>query len=368
MSLERSTLVSDLTKRSDISDDTEHKSNNSVRSADSSDSADVSDSTDASDIMEDIEYIKSTLAIYDIKGTMLYPMSGADITPLLLFPDLDTIVMIDEHPLHDHTYELLYASDRDMIMGVRTAIEDIEGKNTMPLTIQNGGFDWTMSGADCNDPIFMLKRYRCIKQEIPSTSRLGLIHILITRIEDHTRYVVQSITEVQEHVHRIELIGTNLNKKEIYYVQKKLGQVREYDRLIDWLSKFQYSSAIFKGYVNTLPMIYEPDEEAAKRFDAINRDVRRILHKSVKRNANFKVMTERRPDHISMISSIMNANTKSIVGPIVEPIECLDIKFGFSNLLYIYDGSAIENMHRYDRDRVSTPFVKKDVHVTKSRY
>lgn len=350
MSLERSTLVSDLTKRSDISDDADYNSNSGVRSADSSDSA------DASDIMENIEHIKSTLAIYDIRDTMLYPMSGADITPLLLFPDLDTIVMIDEHPLYDHTYELLYASDRDMIKGVRTAIEDIEGKNTMPLTIQNGGFDWTMSGVDCNDPIFMLKRYRCIKQEIPSTSRLGLIHILITRIEDHTRYAVQSITEVQEHVHRIELIGTNLNKKEIYYVQKKLGQVREYDRLIDWLSKFQYSSVMFKGYVNTLPMIYEPDEEATKRFDAINRDIRRILRKSVKRNTDFKMITEKRPDHISIIS------------PIVEPIECLDIKFGFSNLLYIYDGSAIDSMHRYDRNRGSTSSVKKDVYATNSRY
>lgn len=45
------------------------------------------------------------------------------------------------------------------------------------------------------------------------------------------------------------------------------------------------------------------------------------------------------PDHQTMISASVN------------PIECLDIKFGFSNLLYVYDGSMIIDMHRYT-DRI----------------
>lgn len=53
--------------------------------------------------LQTVYTLPTTFIQPQIINSILYPLSGADITPLVLFPNAHTYLMIDEHPLFNLT-------------------------------------------------------------------------------------------------------------------------------------------------------------------------------------------------------------------------------------------------------------------------
>lgn len=215
-----------------------------------------------------------------ITGPVLYPMSGADISCLLLFPNAKTIVMIDGQLLLNVEDEEKLMSKSNFSAGhVLEDVNEVYDQNVIDR-IKKGFKNQKMPDPDViplSFPMFLAGNTSNIEHDFTSiwyilartdllpydhpyvydSKSKGIIHIMISRIRDHTPYDVKNIVVVvPKKVYKFNLFmrDSPTETRTIYYVcemitKGKLGQRDPLSNGIQWIDsqQFEFETLLIKG-------------------------------------------------------------------------------------------------------------------------
>lgn len=310
----------------------------------------------------------------DITGTLYYPMSGADITPLLICPNASTYVFVDEHNLLDEKSEMESVTknvtvfnsadkfvDHELVNGIIDKLKNYwewEGYELFPLS-----FSMFMEKSariikyDFTDPFYILYKGEILSHNSPylqkySNELKGIIHFLVPRIRDHTDFDITKFEIIiPRYVYRMTLISRlNGTTKTLIYVKAKFSgddtgsTVRMTDEVTSrfyrdtghevgykWLisQNFSYTSLIAKGNP-----YYDCPETEEKIINNIKKNILMVCVDSIKgSNKNvFRIITDQK------------RCLKQFVDMGSIPIkEINDVKFGYDDYFTVYGSNALNN-------------------------
>ncbi|MDR3501587.1 MAG: hypothetical protein P4L79_03295 [Legionella sp.] len=163
-----------------------------------------------------------TAAASEAQGPLLYPCSGSDIVhPILLFPNVNEFVLIDEHPLFSANPELNFA--------------DLSQLEKIPNLSQGMGF-WGY-GYDYTNILQTFNRLDVSFNSDRFQNRVGAL--LLVRLRTLCGMELLQVSKLKDGVYKIAGL-CNGELKTIYYVQHHLGlESNAYEWLLAQNIQFQ---------------------------------------------------------------------------------------------------------------------------------
>ena len=287
----------------------------------------------------------------NITGLMLYPLSGVDISPLLLYPNVNEFVFIDNQCLLNHDDSKPECSglitkldeiiDYDLINKIKKKI--IEDKfypdKKFPLSFsyfmtctEDGKYNNCIN-YDFSCVYEMISRYDLLDYNDPyvKLNNRGLIHILQVRLTDHTEFNISSIEIIIPYkVYKINLIS-KINKdyiKTIFYIKSDLQDFNLPE--IKWLKEqnFVFNNLFIKGNP------YYTNNNTSNNYTNIKKTIAYLCN-----NCNedtFTFITDQKPSYYSIFTPI-NISPKSVK---------TSVNFGYDKYYATY-GYDVIKLFRY---------------------
>lgn len=283
----------------------------------------------------------------DVKGTLFYPMSGADITPILICPNVDTFVFVDEHLLLNIDDEKATANtsftSADQFVDQRLVDLIISGMkhynagcDKFPLS-----FPMFMTGNpddiqyDFTSPFALLVRADILSMKdtyAVDCSSKGLIHLLAMRIKDRTNFDVKAFEIIKSNlVYKFTLMSRiDGSQKTLWYVKANFS---EPSSGYEWLlaQQFTYSTILIKGYPYYANFQNTPEYIA--KTDALKRSILQVCAESVITDRNtFRLLTDQ----------------KEAPGQFADPLskpqsENQSVSFGYGTNFSVYGVDSVRN-------------------------
>ncbi|VBB17602.1 hypothetical protein YASMINEVIRUS_65 [Yasminevirus sp. GU-2018] len=322
----------------------------------------------------------------DRKGCMLYPMSGADITPLLIFPNVDSFVFVDEHLFLNEADENKIMSESDsnvhvdiksvdsvvdsqLISDIMAGYKNFSDKDSVtdsdrpkfPLS-----FPMFSSGSsddvqyDFSSPYSLLFRADVLSITNPYVTNQmdkGIVHLMITRIRDHTNFDVKKIMIViPRYVYRIDLVDKTSGSEKTLYYTRELIMCEGDTYSTDWIQAqgFLFETLLIKGdpyYAN-----FDPTNtiKASNRF-YMKTKIASLCGRALSETPDsFRLVTDQKH---------RNGAFASLTSRVVTSTE--GVHFGYDMLMAIYGPDAIREYlpvnYRINQKRESK--VESDVSV-----
>lgn len=279
----------------------------------------------------------------DIKGTLFYPMSGADVTPILICPNVDTFVFVDEHPLlnlnDEKTTKTVFDSvdqfvDQKFVQLVISGMEPYNNSCKFPLS-----FPMFLTGNtddiqyDYSNPFALLVKADILPMDHPyanDSASSGVIHLLAMRLRDRTDFDVKSFEIVKINtVYKFTLVSRrDGSEKTLWYIKAVISKSSPG---YDWLTsqKFTYDALLIKGYPYYAN--FKDTPEYIAKIDTLKQSILQVCGDSIESKRNtFRFLTDQ----------------KEALGQFADPYsrpikEIRNVSFGYGSRFLMYGADSL---------------------------